>query len=105
MILNKITTGFVTQRFDSETGEWLDQEFIAGDESFETEDGEPIDEDGEWLDANQLPAENLPLLMVQPNRLLDNKSSGKTTIRCDYNCIEKRTLAGCRWMSLGPDRR
>jgi hypothetical protein len=31
MILRKITTGFVVQKFDSETGRCLSQEFVAGE--------------------------------------------------------------------------
>lgn len=33
--LNKIICGFVVQIFDEETGQWLSQEFIAGEESYE----------------------------------------------------------------------
>jgi hypothetical protein len=32
MILNKTTTGFVVQKFDSETGRCLAQEFVASDQ-------------------------------------------------------------------------
>lgn len=32
MIVRKITTGFVVQEFDEETGRCLTQEFIAGDQ-------------------------------------------------------------------------
>lgn len=44
MILTKITPGFVSQRYDTETGEWLDQEFVAGTHvDWEDEYGEAID--------------------------------------------------------------
>ena len=56
MILNKITTGFVIQRFDTETKQFVDQEFVASDDvSFENEYGEPVgselfcDENGDEL--------------------------------------------------------
>lgn len=43
MIYNKITIGFVSQRFDSETGKCISQEFIAGDDvQYEDEEGEPL---------------------------------------------------------------
>lgn len=43
MIINKITTGFVIQSFDTDSQNWVDQEFIAGDQcEYETEDGNPI---------------------------------------------------------------
>ena len=32
MIINKITTGFVVQTYDTETGKWIGQDFIAVDE-------------------------------------------------------------------------
>ena len=33
MFINKITDGFVIQTFDTETGKFVSQEFIAGNES------------------------------------------------------------------------
>jgi hypothetical protein len=46
MNIQKITTGFVTQTFDSE-GKLLEQNFTAGDEcDWENEDGEPIEDEG-----------------------------------------------------------
>jgi hypothetical protein len=33
MILNKVITGFVIQRFDTETGKFIGQEFISCDDS------------------------------------------------------------------------
>ena len=66
MIVHKIINGFVTQRFDTETGEWVDQEFTAGDESHETAYGETeiLGEDVEDL----FPDKDLPLVMVQPSK-------------------------------------
>ena len=46
MIINKITTGFVIQQFDTEKQKFVSQEFIAGDEvDWETEVGQPADMD------------------------------------------------------------
>lgn len=43
MILNKITTGFVVQQYDTETKKFVSQEFIAGDEVVWEESGEQVD--------------------------------------------------------------
>ena len=57
MIVNKITTGFVIQRFNTETNKFIDQEFIAGDEvSYENVYGESVDTFDEYL----------PFDMIQP---------------------------------------
>lgn len=43
MVINKITVGWVTQSFDTDKQEWINQEFFAGDQvDYETEDGDPI---------------------------------------------------------------
>jgi hypothetical protein len=60
MIVHKIITGFVTQRLDTETGKWLDQEFTAGEETHETAYGETVED--------LFPDKNLPLVMVQPSK-------------------------------------
>jgi len=45
-IINKITVGFVIQKFDTESGKCISQEFVAGDEvSYETESGKHLDDD------------------------------------------------------------
>jgi hypothetical protein len=48
MIVSKITTGFVVQKFETETRSFVSQEFVAGDQvDFENQDGEaaaPFDE-------------------------------------------------------------
>ena len=42
MIINKITTGFVTQKFDTELGRYIEQNFTAGDQvDYEWADGTP----------------------------------------------------------------
>ena len=44
MIINKITVGFVTQKFNTETGQFVSQEFIGSDErTWENEMGDPVD--------------------------------------------------------------
>jgi len=60
MIINKITTGFVIQTFDSATGKFLTQEFIAGDQvDYENLFGEAVDaREGDNY---------LPFDMYQPN--------------------------------------
>lgn len=43
MIVNKITSGFVTQSFDTETKKWVSQEFTAGDEcQYEDQQGNAV---------------------------------------------------------------
>ena len=61
MTVNKVTTGFVIQRFDTETRQFVAQEFIAGDQvDFETEYGEPVESFNEYL----------PFEMKQPSELV-----------------------------------
>ena len=62
MIINKITVGFVIQRFDTETKKFESQEFICGDDvSFENEYGEHAYKIDEYL----------PYEMKQPKELKD----------------------------------
>jgi hypothetical protein len=50
MIINKITTGFVVQKFDTETRKFISQEFIAGDETeWETVSGRPVGHDADLI--------------------------------------------------------
>lgn len=45
MILNKITTGFVVQQFDTQKGVFTRQEFVAGDKvAYEHFGGNPVQE-------------------------------------------------------------
>lgn len=60
MIYNKITPGFVCQKYDSETGRCVSQEFIAGDDVVrETVDGNPIMD----IEKNEV---YFPMNMIQP---------------------------------------
>lgn len=66
MIINKITTGFVIQRFDTDLQKFVSQEFIAGDQTdYETQDGSEINR-VDFLDrlVGQEPYLNFD--MVQP---------------------------------------
>ena len=78
MILNKITTGFVIQSFDTETGKYFLQEFVAGDEKWENPDD--VDES---VDCE--PTEEFPIILNQPtdNEFMEGeqvlvKPSGKS---------------------------
>jgi len=64
MIINKITTGYVVQSFDTETRKFLGQDFIASNEvNYETENGEPADEELFEKDGKEI---YLPYNMEQP---------------------------------------
>lgn len=44
MIVNKITTGFVVQKFDTARKMWVSQQFIAGNPvDYENDRGETVD--------------------------------------------------------------
>jgi hypothetical protein len=64
MIVSKITTGFVVQKFDADTGRCISQEFVAGDQvEYEDQAGNPV-EDGQYgIDLEGL---YWPLDMKQP---------------------------------------
>ena len=60
MIVNKVTTGFVVQRFDTKTRKFLSQEFIASDEcAFEDDDGDKVDTFTEYLTYEMVQTEAL----------------------------------------------
>lgn len=65
MLISKITVGFVIQTFNTNTRQYTNQEFVAGDDVQYEQDGEPVDaklmEDG---DGNE---PYLPFIMQQPN--------------------------------------
>ena len=63
MQLKKITTGFVIQTIDTETGKLINQEFIAGDQcDYEDEEGNTIDPEECFNDD----VPYFPYDMVQP---------------------------------------
>ena len=64
MILHKITTGFVVQKFDSESGRCLSQEFVAGDQiEWEDQTGNTIENGKYGIDLEGL---YFPAEMKQP---------------------------------------
>lgn len=63
MIINKITIGFVTQTYDTETGQFVSQNFTAADDvTWEDKDGEAVSSPGS--DSKAEPYLNFD--MVQP---------------------------------------
>ena len=62
MKVNKITTGFVIQTYDTTTGRCVAQEFVAG------EDVKYEDKHGESVDWEEAPEAYQPYEMVQPQR-------------------------------------
>jgi len=63
MLINKITTGYVIQTYNTETGRCEAQDFIAGDEcEYEfSETGQPFD-----VDSLETELEYQPYNMEQP---------------------------------------
>ena len=59
MIINKITTGFVIQQYDTDLKTWISQEFVGGEVQYEDWDGEEIFKFDE-------PKTDLPFDMIQP---------------------------------------
>jgi hypothetical protein len=64
MLVNKVTTGFVIQVFDTELKRFVSQEFVAGDDC-QYEDGEGVPVCSEALEVDGKEA-YLPFDMVQP---------------------------------------
>ena len=65
MLIDKITVGFVIQTFDTDTRQYTNQEFIAGDDVQYEQDGEPVDADLMVDDDGNEP--DLTFNMEQPN--------------------------------------
>ncbi len=71
MIINKITTGFVVQQYDTELQTWISQEFIAGEDvQYEYADllsEYPNQDPAEMMnESNDGTEPYLPFEMVQP---------------------------------------
>lgn len=66
MIINKITTGFVIQSFDTNTQKFTEQRFVAGDEViWEKENGDSLNENEvHW--KKEVDEPYLPFDMIQP---------------------------------------
>lgn len=67
MLVNKITTGFVIQTYNTQTNKCIRQEFVAGDQvEWEDEDGTPIigpaDED---VDIEILPYQSFDMAPLE----------------------------------------
>ena len=63
MIVNKVTNGFVVQRYDTDKQKFIGQEFIAGDSTWENEFGDSL----ESLDIEEpSPKKDLSMEMIQP---------------------------------------
>lgn len=76
MKINKITTGFVVQTFDTDSGKFTEQNFTAGDETtWNDHFGNQLERNSElivshgWLDEPYLDFE-----MVQPNETVQPKN-------------------------------
>jgi hypothetical protein len=66
MLIRKITSGFVTQVFDTEQGRFISQDFTAGDEcDYEDRNGDWVDEELFEVNGKEV---YLPFEMVQPNQ-------------------------------------
>ena len=58
MLLKKVTIGFVVQTFNMETGKFVSQDFVAGDQvSWETDLGEPAEDRSEYLNFDMVQPE------------------------------------------------
>jgi hypothetical protein len=66
MKINKITTGFVIQTYDTDLQKWTGQEFVAGSETEYEEVGTEriLDPAQIWPDSEE---PYLPFLMQQPD--------------------------------------
>lgn len=59
-IVKKITVGFVIQEYDTETGEFVSQEFVAGDQvDWEDEDGNAVPEEDAYLSFEMVQPEDM----------------------------------------------
>src|SRR5213592_1928093 len=65
MLINKITTGFVVQEFDTDKGEYVSQEFVAGNPvEYEDKVGNPVD--SSLMQSEDGTEPYLPFDMQQP---------------------------------------
>lgn len=95
MKIQKITTGFVIQIFDTETKKYVSQEFIAGsDVDYENMTGESVDPVEVGMQDEDGSEPYLPFNMVQPvepGEHIFNPDTGRC-IRC--NCDEYDAFVG-----------
>jgi hypothetical protein len=91
MIINKITTGFVIQAYDTETKRFISQEFKAADEvTWENEHGESVKSPG----SDSVAEPYLGFEMKQPVAAGEHifNPDTKRCIRC--NCDEDDAFVG-----------
>jgi hypothetical protein len=69
MIINKITNGFVSQLFDTETGKYTHQDFVAGNVDYEDQTGNPVDPVECGMQAADGTEPYLPFDMIQPSEI------------------------------------
>jgi len=78
MIINKITTGFVVQQFDTKQNKWIHQEFIASDDceiEYADMSQEDVDDGVDPADVlGDINPSDLNLDMVQPHELEKKRS-------------------------------
>ncbi len=75
MKINKITTGFVIQTYDTDLMKWTGQEFVAGGQT-DYEDagtGAILDPAAIWTES---PEPYLPFLMRQPDAVANDPPHG-----------------------------
>ena len=65
MLIDKITVGFVIQTFDTNTGRYTNQEFVAGDDVQYEQDGESVD--AKLMEDDDGNEPDLPFNMEQLN--------------------------------------
>jgi len=69
-LLKKITVGFVTQTFDTDTGQFVSQDFTGGDDMHSLDDQVSFeDANGEPVDPALFGQAELPFTMVQPTEM------------------------------------
>ncbi len=67
MLINKITTGFVIQEFDTDKGKYVSQQFVAGNPvEYEDKSGNPVD--SSLMQSEDGTEPYLPFDMQQPQQ-------------------------------------
>jgi hypothetical protein len=64
MLINKVTTGFVVQVFDTDKGCFVSQNFVPGECAYEDRRGKPVAAGLLAIDGEDV---TLPFEMVQPD--------------------------------------
>ena len=64
MLINKLTTGFVVQVFDTDKRYFVSQNFVPGECAYEDRRGKPVDPSLLVVDGEEA---TLPFEMVQPD--------------------------------------